>query len=176
MANRAKSPRGAARNTRARRTKRQEPESLRVRSIAPSFTVNDLQRSLDWYRDGLGFFVSDRWEEDGRLKGVMLKAGGCQLGLSQDDFSKGRDRPKGVGFRIWCDTAEDVDAIAEQLRAFGGTIVEEPGERWDTYSCTAQDPTASRSRSPRRKAEGRRPHRGRRGVLKENDLQLRSVP
>jgi predicted lactoylglutathione lyase len=70
----------------------------------------------------------------------MLNAGACQLGLSQDDFSKGRDRQKGVGFRIWCDTAQDVDAIAARLRGFGGTIVEEPGDRWDAYSFTAQDP------------------------------------
>jgi lactoylglutathione lyase len=142
MATKAKSGRRAPRSaaTRARQTKRQQPESLRLRSISASFTVNDLQRSLAWYRDGLGFFVSDRWEEGGRLEGVMLKAGACQLGLSQDDFSKGRDRPKGIGFRIWCDTAQDVDAIAERLRAFGGTIVEKPGERWDTYSFTAQDP------------------------------------
>jgi catechol 2,3-dioxygenase-like lactoylglutathione lyase family enzyme len=119
---------------------RRQPESLRLRSIAPTFTVNDLQRSLAWYRDGLGFFVSDRWEKDGRLEGVMLKAGACHLGLSQDDFSKGRDRPKGVGFRIWGDTTHNVDAIAERLRAFGGTIIEEPGDRWDTYGFTAQDP------------------------------------
>ncbi len=135
MATKAKS--GKAKSGKA---KRQQPESLRLRSIAPTFTVNDLQRSLAWYRDGLGFFVSDRWEEDGQLQGVMLKAGACQFGLSQDDFSKGRDRPKGVGFRIWCDTAQDVDEIAARLRDFGGTIVEGPGDRWDTYSFTAQDP------------------------------------
>jgi catechol 2,3-dioxygenase-like lactoylglutathione lyase family enzyme len=119
---------------------RQQPESLRLRSIMPSFTVNDIQRSTDWYRDGLGFFIAERWEEGGRLKGVMLKAGACQLGLSQDDFTKGRDRAKGVGFRLWCETAQDVDAIAKRLRAFGGTIAEEPGDRWDTYSFTAEDP------------------------------------
>jgi catechol 2,3-dioxygenase-like lactoylglutathione lyase family enzyme len=120
--------------------KRKQPESLRLRSIMPTFTVNDLQRSLPWYRDGLGFFVSERWEEGGRLQGVMLKAGACQLGLSQDDFTKGRDRSKGVGFRLWGDTAQDVDAIAARLRAFGGTIAEEPSNRWDSYSFTAQDP------------------------------------
>jgi catechol 2,3-dioxygenase-like lactoylglutathione lyase family enzyme len=120
--------------------KRQQPESLRLRSIMPSYTVNDLQRSLAWYQDGLGFFVAERWEEGGRLKGVMLKAGACQLGLSQDDFAQGRDRAKGVGFRVWCDTAQNVDSIAARLRAFGGTITEGPGDRWDTYSLTAQDP------------------------------------
>jgi catechol 2,3-dioxygenase-like lactoylglutathione lyase family enzyme len=123
-----------------RQQQRQQPESLRLRSVVPTFTVNDLEQSVAWYRDGLGFLVSDRWEEGGRLEGVMLKAGACQIGLSQDDFSKGRDRTKGVGFRIWCDTAQGVDAIAARLRTFGGSIVEGPGDRWDTYSFTAQDP------------------------------------
>jgi catechol 2,3-dioxygenase-like lactoylglutathione lyase family enzyme len=143
-----------AKATSPTRPKRQQPESLRVRSIMPSFTVNDLQRSLTWYRDGLGFFVSERWEEGGQLQGLMLKAGACQLGLSQDDFSKGRDRPKGVGFRIWCDTAQDVDAIAARLRAFGGTIVEEPGDHWDTYSFTAQDPDGFKITITKAKTQG----------------------
>ena len=119
---------------------RKQPESLRLRSIMPSYTVNDIQRSVAWYEKGLGFFVAERWEDGGQLKGVMLKAGSCQLGLSQDDFAKGRDRRKGEGFRIWCDTAQDIDALAARLQKFGGTITEGPGERWDTYSFTAQDP------------------------------------
>ena len=119
---------------------RQQPESLRLRTIMPTFSVNDLQLSLVWYRDGLGFFVGNRWEEGGRLRGVTLKAGACEFGLSQDDFTKGRDRTKGIGFRLWCNTTQDVDGIAQRLRAFGGTIVEEPGERWDAYGFTAQDP------------------------------------
>ena len=140
MATEPKSGTTESGGTRAREMARKRPESLRLRSIAPSFTVNDVERSVAWYRDGLGFFVSERWEEGSRLQGVMLKAGTCHVVLSQDDFSKGRDRPKGVGFRIWCDTTQDVDAIAERLRTFGGTIVEEPGDRWDTYSFTAEDP------------------------------------
>ena len=121
-------------------SKRQQPESLRLRSITPTFTVNDVERSVAWYRDGLGFHVGERYEEAGRLQGAMLKAGACEFGVSQDDFSRGRDRVKGLGFRIWCHTTQDVDAIATRLRAFGGTIVEEPGDRWDAYSFTAQDP------------------------------------
>lgn len=123
-----------------RRQQRRQPESLRLRSVLPTFTVNDLGKSVAWYQEGLGFFVAERWEEGGRLEGVMLKAGACQFGLSQDDFSKGRERVKGVGFRMWCDTLQDVDAIAARLKAFGGNIIEGPGERWDSYSFTAQDP------------------------------------
>jgi catechol 2,3-dioxygenase-like lactoylglutathione lyase family enzyme len=121
-------------------SKRQQPESLRLRSITPTFTVADMERSLAWYRDGLGFYVGERYEDGGRLKGALLKAGACEFGLSQDDFSQGRERVKGLGFRIWCDTTQDVDAIAARLRAFGGKIVEEPGNKWDAYGFTAQDP------------------------------------
>jgi predicted lactoylglutathione lyase len=120
--------------------KRQQPESLRLRSVTPTLTVNDIGRSEAWYRDGLGFYVAERWEEGGKLEGLMLKAGACEFGLSQDDFSKGRDRTKGVGFRLWCTTTQDVDALADRLKAFGGTIVEPPGKRYDSYGFTAQDP------------------------------------
>jgi catechol 2,3-dioxygenase-like lactoylglutathione lyase family enzyme len=121
-------------------TARQQPESLRFRSMMPSFTVADIERSVKWYCDGLGFYLAERWEEGGKLKGAMLKAGACELGLSQDDFSRGRDRSKGTGFRVWCETAQDIDALAKRLRDFGGTIAEEPGNRWETYGFTAQDP------------------------------------
>jgi len=127
-------------SSRGGRADRQQPESLRLRSIMPTFTVSDIERSVAWYRDGLGFYVAERYEEGGRLKGAMLKAGSCQLGLSQDDFSRGRDRAKGTGFRVWCETAQDIDALAKRLRDFGGTISEEPGNHWDSYSFTAQDP------------------------------------
>src|SRR5919112_1106080 len=133
----ARQPQSQARRS---QTHRQQPESLRLRSMMPTFTVGDIERSVAWYRDGLGFYVAERWEDGGKLRGARLKAGACHLGLSQDDFSKGRDRPKGTGFRIWCETLQDVDAIAARFRAFGGTFLEEPGDHWDTYSFTAQDP------------------------------------
>lgn len=98
---------------------RQQPETLRLRALTPSFTVNDLQRSLDFYVEGLGFIVKERWEREGELRGVMLAAGSCELALGQDDWAKGRDRVKGAGVRIYAETAQDLDAIAERLRAHG---------------------------------------------------------
>jgi catechol 2,3-dioxygenase-like lactoylglutathione lyase family enzyme len=133
-----------ATTTKSAKKQRQQPESLRLRSMMPSYTVNDIEKSVAWYRDGLGFIVAERWEEGGILEGVMLKAGTCQFGLSQDDFSKGRDRPKGVGFRIWCETTQDIDALATRLRTFGGSIIEGPGNKYDRYSLTAEDPDGFR--------------------------------
>jgi catechol 2,3-dioxygenase-like lactoylglutathione lyase family enzyme len=131
---------------------RKQPETLRLRSVTPTLTVNDLQRSLAWYRDGLGFFVAERWEEGGKLQGVMLKAGTCDIGLSQDDFSKGRKRTKGLGFRLWCHTSQDVDEIASRFRSFGGRLLEEPGDRYGTYGFTVEDPDGFRLTIARQRA------------------------
>ena len=59
---------------------RQGPETLRLRSFTPSLTVNDLEKSVRFYTHVLGFIVGERWEEGGKLLGVMLKAGVCQIG------------------------------------------------------------------------------------------------
>jgi uncharacterized glyoxalase superfamily protein PhnB len=120
---------------------RQQPESLRLRSVGPSFTVADLQKSLAFYRDVLGFTPRERWEKDGRLAGIELVAGSVRFWLGQDDWQKGRDRVKGVGFRLYCETAQDIDALAARVRAGGGTIVEEPkDEPWGGRAFGFRDP------------------------------------
>ena len=120
---------------------RQQPESLRLRSVGPSFTVADLQKSLAFYRDVLGFTARERWEKDGKLAGIELVAGSARFWLGQDDWQKGRDRVKGVGFRLYCETAQDIDALAARVRAGGGTIVEEPkDEPWGGRAFGFRDP------------------------------------
>ena len=117
------------------------PATLRLRSFQPAFTVNDLERSVRFYTDTLGFIVGDRWTDDGgKLRGVMLKAGACELGLSQDDWAKGRDRPKGQGVRVWCTTAHDIDALASRIKASGGRLIEGPMDQpWGGRSLSVDD-------------------------------------
>jgi len=98
---------------------RAQPETLRLRDITPAFTVGDLHKSIDFYVEGLGFTVKERWEREGVLQGVMLLAGDCGLALGQDDWAKGKDRVKGVGLRLYCDTAQDLEAIAARAREHG---------------------------------------------------------
>src|SRR2546426_7068079 len=87
--------------------------------MAASFTVNDLDKSVAWYRDVLGFVVGEHWEEGGTVRGIQMKAGACDIMLGQDDFAKGRDRKKGDGFRLWVATAQDITAVAGPVKAKG---------------------------------------------------------
>jgi uncharacterized glyoxalase superfamily protein PhnB len=125
----------------AARPVRTQPETLRLRGAAPSFTVSDVGRSLAWYRDVLGFVVGERWESDGKLAGVEMVAGSVTFMLGQDDWKKGRDRVKGEGFRIYCNTVQDVDALAKRIKAHGGTLAQEPADQpWGSRDFSVVDP------------------------------------
>ena len=117
-------------------------ETLRLRAFEPSFTVNDLGRSIDFYTKSLGFVVDERFNSpDGKLQGVMLKAGVCRIGLSQDDWAKGRDRRKGIAVRVWCTTVQDIDAIAAHIKAAGYALAEEPQDQpWGGRTLAITDP------------------------------------
>jgi len=116
-------------------------ETLQVSSVVPNFTVDDLNKSVVFY-EGLGFAVDERWEEHGQLLGVMLRAGKNQIGLSQDDWKKGRDRKKGVGMRIFIGTSQNVDEIASRAKAAGIKLDSEPHDtEWKTRAFEVTDPS-----------------------------------
>lgn len=120
---------------------RQQPESLRLRSLAASLTVNDLEKSIAWYRDVLRFTPGERWVIEGRLRGVQMKAGACDIMLNQDDLAKGRDRTKGEGFRLWVSTVQDIDAMAARIKATGWPLDREPSQTpWGDWAFALTDP------------------------------------
>jgi catechol 2,3-dioxygenase-like lactoylglutathione lyase family enzyme len=109
--------------------------------ISPSLTVNDLDKSLRFYTEGLGFGIEEHYEMDGKVVGVMMKAGNAHLGLSQDDFAKGRDRQKGVGLRFWVPTAQDINDLAKRAQASGIKLDEGPAKlEWEADAFTLTDP------------------------------------
>src|SRR2546425_5232415 len=75
------------------------------------------------------------------LRGIQLKAGGCDIMLNQDDFAKGRDRRKGEGCRVWVSTVQDITAIAARVRATGWPLDREPSETpWGDWAFALTDP------------------------------------
>jgi len=124
---------------------RSQPETLRLRALTPSLTVNDLEASLKWYRDIVGFYVMQAYDEGGVVTSYGLIAGSQQLFLTQDDFSKGKDRLKGVGMRFYLETAQDIDTLAANVRARGGTLESEPADTaWGGREFSLVDPDGFR--------------------------------
>ena len=115
--------------------------SLEARAIMPTLTVNDLEKSLQFYVEGLGFDVMERTESDGEVVFVALQAGDASLGLGRDDFAKGRDRIKGVGMRLWISTEQDIVALANRAKGAGLTLDGEPEPLpWGPLAFSVKDP------------------------------------
>jgi len=126
---------------RTRPPARHQPETLRLRDITPTFTANDLQRSIAFYRDVLGFVVGEEWRENGSLQGCEMLAGSVRFYLNQDDFAKGRNRTKGIGSRLRCTTAQDLDRFAAEVKARGGALDQEPMDMpWGERQFMITDP------------------------------------
>ena len=113
---------------------------LQAKTVSPTLTVDDIQKSIAFF-EALGFGIDERWEDKGTLLGVMLRAGTVQLGLSQDDWKKGRDRTKGIGMRVFLSTTQNVDQIAARARRAGIVLKSEPHDtEWKTRAFEVVDP------------------------------------
>ena len=114
-----------------------QPENLRVRAISLAITAEDFKKSLAWYRDVLGFHVEMVYPSG---NGAMIVAGEARISLNQDDGKKGT-RTKAQGFRIYLNTAQDVDQVAARIKDAGGKIDNEPSDKpWGVRSFDVTDP------------------------------------
>jgi uncharacterized glyoxalase superfamily protein PhnB len=72
----------------------------------------------------------------------MLRAGNNRIGLSQDDWKKGRDRKKGVGMRVFIGTTQNVDEIAARAKRAGIKLDAEPHDtEWKSRAIEVTDPS-----------------------------------
>ncbi len=122
-------------------TKPAVPAFLHGRTLSVTLTVKDLEKSLSWYRDVMGFAVDRRHERDGKLLAVSLKAGDVQILIGQDDGAKGWDRIKGEGFSLRITTVQNIDELAQRIKELGGTLLSEPADMpWGVRFFRLQDP------------------------------------
>ena len=105
--------------------------ALNATTLGGSLTCKDLEASIRFYRDAIGFAVPQTFENDGKVTAAVVTAGNCQLVLNQDDGKLGWDRIKGQGFYLQINVAAlaDVDATAARIKAAGGTLIDEPADR-----------------------------------------------
>jgi YD repeat-containing protein len=105
--------------------------SLHATTLGCSLTCRDVEASMRWYRDVLGFAVQQTYDRDGKMGGAVMTAGQVRIILNQDDGKLGWDRIKGQGcyFQVNVATPADVDAAAERIKAAGGELLNEPADR-----------------------------------------------
>jgi catechol 2,3-dioxygenase-like lactoylglutathione lyase family enzyme len=119
-----------------------------------AITVNDVDESLAFYRDALGFDVRND-VSSGDFRWVTMGAGADaaaaelvlsvpHAGVSQEDGDAVQELlVKGVlGFFVF--QVDDVDAAFERARAAGAEVLQEPMEQpWGPRDCAFRDPSGN---------------------------------
>ena len=105
--------------------------AITATNLGCSITCKDLEASIRFYRDAIGFAVAQTYENDGKIVAVTVVAGDCRIVLNQDDGKLGWDRIKGQGFYLQINVAgaADVDGAAARITAAGGSLLSEPSDR-----------------------------------------------
>lgn len=121
---------------------------LDVRAHHCALSVPDLEASIAWYREMLGFGVEMRQEmPDVPLKGAFLRRGDFRIELFEVAGAKTMPPERRAveedlrthGTKHMALAVSDVRAAAEFLRAKGVEIVMEPTQIEDTVACYVRD-------------------------------------
>ena len=80
------------------------PESktaLNVTQAVPFFFVSNLEQSIRYYVDGLGFEMINQWIDQGKLRWCWLQHGGAALMLQQFPKTWVPEGKLGQGVSVW---------------------------------------------------------------------------
>ena len=95
-----------------------------VKQVIPFFWVRDIQKSIRFYVDDLGFLMTKDWTDGGRLRWCWLELGATAVML-QEFWQEGPNRNAtegilGQGVMI-CFTCDDAIAFYREIRSRGVT-------------------------------------------------------
>ena len=74
--------------------------AINATSLGCSITCKDLEASIRFYREAIGFAVAQTYQHEGKVVAAVVAAGDCRIVLNQDDGKLGWDRIKGQGFYL----------------------------------------------------------------------------
>lgn len=120
--------------------------SPNVKQAVPFFGVTDIDASLRFYLDALGFTMTNHWAPEGRIRWCWLQLGEAGLML-QEYWRDGRragapDGPLGQGVSI-CFMCEDALAIYHDLTS-RGILASRPFVGNGLWVASVQDPDGYR--------------------------------
>jgi lactoylglutathione lyase len=102
-----------------------------VKQVVPSLLVMDMERSLRYYLDGLGFVMKNKWVVEGKIRWCWLELGDAALMLQL--FHKPPENTLGEGVALWFQ-CEDAIALYNEFISRGVTASEPQVSNglWDT--------------------------------------------
>ena len=98
--------------------------SVNVRQAVPFFMVTDMEKSLQFYIDGLGFSLNMKWEPRGSIEWCWLQIDMAALMLQEYRDNKPEAKP-GVGVTV-CFMCDDALEIYRQIISRGISVNDEP--------------------------------------------------
>ena len=105
------------------------------RDAFPILRVADMQRSLRFYRDLIGFTLMYSFPSEDDPQFASLQIEGGKLGLGASD-----EPPQTASTSLWL-YVDDVDAAVDGLREAGVRVVDEPADQpWGERVAGVADP------------------------------------
>ena len=86
-----------------------------VKQTVPLLVVSNMEASLRCYVDGLGFEMTNKWIDGGRLRWCWLEIGGAALMLQERHDSWAPEGKVGVGVSIWFTCGDALRIYREAL-------------------------------------------------------------
>lgn len=107
------------------------PAAMNATHMGCSITCKDVNASIKFYNEVLGFNVDMTFENEGKTAGAVVSSGQIRIVLNQDDGKLGWDRIKGQGIYLQLEvpTYADVDRAADRIKASGRPLLNEPADR-----------------------------------------------
>jgi catechol 2,3-dioxygenase-like lactoylglutathione lyase family enzyme len=84
-----------------------------VKKAVPFFAVSDMERSIRFYVEGLGFEMTNKWIDGGKLRWCWLQLGGGAIMLQEftkKEYDLPTDEKVGIGVSIYfiCEDALNI--------------------------------------------------------------------
>jgi lactoylglutathione lyase len=89
-----------------------------VQQAVPFFLVSNIEESIRFYVDGLGFEMTNQWIDEGKLRWCWLQLGGAALMLQEFRKDMAPEGKLGLGVSI-CFQCKDTLAIFREIASRG---------------------------------------------------------
>ena len=105
-----------------------------VNQVVPFLYVTDIDRSLRFYLDGLGFALQNKWIVDGKIRWCWLELGGAALMIQEYSKTRTPTTKLGEGVSL-CFQCQDAIALYHyfQSRSINASEPQVGNSLWDTF-------------------------------------------